>query len=38
MEAVSTAKREERVRKMVLFGGYVWPFWGSDGGPDGQGW
>ena len=24
--------------RMMLFGVYVWPFWGSDGAPNGRGW
>ena len=37
-EAESMVKREARVRKRVFGDGYVWPFWGSEGAPDGQGW
>ena len=38
VEYMILATKKKMLGKMVLFGGYVWPFWGSDGGPDGQGW
>ena len=38
MEAESTVKEEDRSRETVVFWVYVWPFWGSDGAPDGWEW
>ena len=38
VEYMILATKKNMLGKMVFLGGYVWPFWGSDGVPDGQGW
>ena len=38
VEYLILATKEKMEGKMVFLGVYVWPFWGSDGAPDGQGW
>ena len=37
MEYLILATKTEMLGKVVL-GVYVWPFWGSDGAPDGREW
>ena len=37
-EAESTVKKEDRSRETADSLVYEWPFWGSDGAPNGQEW
>ena len=38
VEYMILATKKSMLGKRVFGGGYVWPFWGSEGAPDGQGW
>ena len=38
VEYLILATKIKMLGKRVFFGVYVWPFWGSDGDPDGWGW
>ena len=38
VEYLILATKKKMIGEMVFFGVYVWPFWGSDGAPDGQEW
>ena len=38
VEYVILATKKKLLGKMVYRGWYVWPFWGSEGAPDGRGW
>ena len=38
VEYLILATKTKMLGKRVFFGVYVWPFWGSDGAPDGWGW
>ena len=38
VEYLTLATKTKMLGKRVFFGVYVWPFWGSDGAPDGWEW
>ena len=38
MEYLILAENTKMLGKQFFFWAYVWPFWGSDGAPDGREW